>query len=120
MRAKYQQLLIRFREDDPAHMEAWDYIHDMSTRNRSGADIIADLVKGKDRGSISAPASERHLTDMLSDVLHLCRNMDERISRGAFPPAGQGSGNSNPGQEENRSEAEVETGILDFALDMGD
>ena len=120
MRAEYKTILIRFRKDDQDHMAAWDYIHEMCSRKITAADVIADMVKGKDRSGNTAPASEKQITDMLSDVLRLCRDMDVRIGRGAFSPAVDDFSNDIAQQEKDQSEVEVETGIIDFALDMGD
>jgi len=120
MRAKYKQILVRFREDDPDHMEAWNYIHAMSSRNKASADVIAGLVKEKDRGGSIAPASEKQILMMLSDVQHLCRDTNDRISRGAVPPVDVDMVSNNAGREESQGEAGVEAGILSFALDMGD
>ncbi|MCR5127790.1 MAG: hypothetical protein K6B69_06730 [Lachnospiraceae bacterium] len=120
MRAKYKQILIRFREDDPEHMKAWQYIRDMGSRNKATADVITELIREKNRGGTIAPASEKQLMEMLSDVRQLCLSMDDRLSRAAIPPAGTGTINDGEGQAETRGEGEVERGILDFALGMGD
>lgn len=120
MRAEYKTILIRFRKDDQDHMAAWDYIHDMCSRKIAAADVIAEMVKGRNRSGITAPASEGQITDMLSDVLHLCRDMDAKIDRGALSPASNEAYGNDVQQEKDQSEVEVETGIIDFALDMGD
>ncbi len=119
MRAEYKTILIRFRKDDPGHMAAWDYIHEMCSRKIAAADVIAEMVKGKDRSGNAAPASEEHITDMLSDVLHLCRDIDTRIGRGVLSPAPDETSGIGIRQEKDQSEVEVETGIMDIALDMG-
>ena len=122
MRARYQSICVRFREDDPEHMAAYEYIHMGMSRNTAAADVIAELVKEKekDRGGTIAPASGEQMLLMLSDVQRLCRDMDERMSRGAFPPDGDGKGDDDTGQEGNRSDVEMEEAIFDFALDIGD
>ena len=120
MRAEYKTILIRFRKDDPDHMAAWDYIHEMCSRKITAADVIAEIVKGKDRSGNAAPASEKQITDMLSDVLRLCMDMDTKIGRGALSPAPDESSGNDIRQEKDQSEVEVETGSMDFALDMGD
>lgn len=120
MRAKYRQILIRFREDDPEHMKAWQYIRDMSSRNKATADVITELIREKNRGGTIAPASEKQLMEMLSDVRQLCLSMDDRLSRAAIPPATTMAINGDDGQAETLGEGEVEKGILDFALGMGD
>ena len=118
MRAKYRQMLIRFREDDPGHMEAWEYLHGGT---RSAADVVADLVRGRDAGgSNTAVSSEKQILDMLSDVQRLCRSMNERAGREAGPTVPLDNQTDCVGQEVDRSEEEVESGIFDFALDMGD
>ena len=120
MRAEYKTILVRFRKDDPGHMAAWDYIHEMCSRKITAADVIADMVKGKDRNGNAAPASEKQITDMLSDVLRLCMDMDTKIGRGVLSPAPDETSGISIWQEKDQSEVEVETGIMDFALDMGD
>jgi len=120
MRAEYKTILIRFRKDDPSHMAAWDYIHDMCSRKIAAADVIAEMVKGRNRSGITAPASEEQIKDMLSDVLHLCRDMDAKIGSGALSHASEDVSGEGIRQEKDQSEVEVETGIIDFALDMGD
>ena len=119
MRAEYKTILVRFRKDDQDHMSAWEYIHDRCSRKRTAADLLAELVREKDRGGITVPASEKQITDMLSDVLHLCQDMDARIGRGVISPAVD-EGQSSTQQVKDQSEVEVEAGIIDFALDMGD
>lgn len=120
MRVEYKTILVRFRKDDPDHMAAWDYIHDICSRKITAADVIAEMVKGKDRSGNAAPASEEQIANMLSDVLRLCMDMDTKIGRGALSPAVDDSSNNIIQQEKDQSEVEVETGIIDFALDMGD
>ncbi len=118
MRAEYKTILVRFRKDDQAHMAAWEYIHGRCSRKRAAADVIAELVKEKDRGGVIAPGSERQIIDLLSDVLHLCRDMDAKVGRGAVSPAVEEDHRNDTRQEKDQSE--VETDILNFALDMGD
>ncbi len=119
MRAEYKTILVRFRKDDQDHMLAWEYIHDRCSRKRTAADLLAELVREKDRGGITVPASEEQIADMLSDVLHLCRDMDAKMDRGVLSPVRDES-TSSMQQVKDQSEVEVETGIIDFALDMGD
>lgn len=119
MRAEYKTILVRFRKDDQDHMLAWKYIHDRCSRKRTAADLLAELVREKDRGGITVPASEGQIADMLSDVLHLCRDMDAKMDRGVLSPVRDES-TSSMQQVKDQSEVEVETGIIDFALDMGD
>lgn len=120
MRAEYKTILVRFRKDDPGHMAAWEYIHDMCSRKRAAADVLAELVREKGGDGIIAPVSEGQIADMLSDVLHLCRDMDAKINRGVLSPASEDVSDDGIRQEKDQSEVEVETGIIDFALDMGD
>ena len=120
MRAEYKTIFVRFRKDDPGHMAAWDYIHDICSRKMTAADVIAEMVKEKDRSGISAPASEKQIADVLLDVLHICQAMDAKIDRGALSPASDDISVNDIRQEKDQSEVEVETGIIDFALDMGD
>ena len=119
MRAEYKTILVRFRKDDQDHMSAWEYIHDRCSRKRAAADVLAELVREKDRGGFTVPASEKQITDMLSDVLHLCRDMDVKMGRGVLSPARDESTDSMQ-QVKEQSEVEVEAGLIDFALDMGD
>ena len=120
MRAEYKTILVRFRKDDPDHMAAWDYIHDMCSRKMAAADVIAEMAKGKDRSGNADPASEKEIADMLSDVLHLCMDIDTKIGRGALFPAPDDISGNDIRQEKDQSKVEVETGIIDFALNMGD
>ena len=118
MRAEYKTILVRFRKDDPGHMAAWDYIHDRCSRKTAVADVIAEMVKGNDRSDNVAPASEKQIADLLLDVLHLCQVMDAKIDRDALSPASEDISGNDIRQEKDQSE--VEAGIIDFALDMGD
>ena len=119
MRAEYKTILVRFRKDDQEHMSAWEYIHDICSRKRAAADVLAELVREKDRSGITVPASEEQIKEMLSDVLHLCRDMDAKIGRGVLSPASENVSSDGLRQEKDQGEVEVETGIIDFALDMG-
>lgn len=118
MKAEYKNILVRFRKDEPGHMAAWNYIHDMISRKKTSADVIAELVEQKVRDGVIAPVSDEQIFSTLSDVQRLCKNMDEKISRVALSPAAVSDGVIST--EKDQSEEEIETGILDFALDMGD
>ena len=85
---KSRSICVKFRENDPEQMAAWEYL----TNERGAktyAEKIADLMKEKaGEGELSSPVDREQSTELLAEIKHICLDIRERMDRCAFSPVG--------------------------------
>ena len=85
MRARYRSVCVKFREDDPLQMRAWEYLRSRGDR-RSYSRIISEALVGKEeaadiRGSYEPSSPELGwLEERLDELREICVGIREHIS----------------------------------------
>ncbi|SDA79086.1 hypothetical protein SAMN02910275_02931 [Butyrivibrio sp. INlla18] len=123
MRAKYKSILVKFREDDPSQLAAWEYMRERLTEKRSYAAIIAEMVAETPGDSTTVSGQPlKQIEESLSRLEHICLSIDEKVQMGSLPPTGANAGSitTGTGAEEIQSEGRYTAGIANLVLSMGD
>lgn len=85
---KSRSICVKFRENDPEQMAAWEYL----TNERGAktyAEIITALVMESCGNGSSAPAVDREQSSgVLAEIKHICLDIRERMDRCALSPVG--------------------------------
>ncbi|MBO4389795.1 MAG: hypothetical protein J5825_02930 [Lachnospiraceae bacterium] len=113
--AKSRSIRVKFREDDPEQMAAWEYL----TNERGAktyAEKIADLMKEKaGEGELSSPVDREQSTELLAEIKHICLDIRERIDRCALSPVGDADVSQNdPVPDKMAHKGEITEGIADL------
>lgn len=123
MRADYKSLCVRFREDDPAHMAAYEFLQGRVTGGRSYADIIAELVAEKcGQSDDGTGVFGKNYSDELTGIKHICSQIWEKMSRCAYPPVENDANDESSifYGEDKQDKMAFSKGIADFILGSGD
>ena len=85
---KSRSICVKFREDDPEQMAAWEYLT-KGRGTKTYAEKIADLMRGKaGEEALSSLVDREQSFGMLSEIKHICLDIRERMDRCALSPVG--------------------------------
>ena len=113
--AKSRSICVKFREDDPEQMSAWEYL----TNERGAktyAEMITALVKESCWNSSLDPTVDREQSfGVLSEINHICLDIRERMDRCALSSVGEDEVSQNdPVPEKMAHKGEITEGIADL------
>lgn len=125
MRARYRSVCVKFREDDPLQMRAWEYLRSRGDR-RSYSRIISEALVGKEEAGdieeVYEPSSPKPgwLEERLDELREICVGIREHISEGGdnFKTASGAPDHSDISGSMNK--AGMSSGIMDMVLGMAD
>ena len=123
MRAKYRSICVKFREDDPKQLAAWEYLQKRVSVRCSYGVIIAELIAAGPGDSGIVPGEPlKQIEERLRRLEHICMETKEQVQMRDFPPAGMPAvgGSKGAGVEETQNEAQLNAGVASFVLSMGD
>ena len=112
---KSRSICVKFRENDPEQMAAWEYL----TNERGAktyAEKIADLMRGKaGEEALSSLVDREQSFGMLSEIKHICLDIRERMDRCALSSVGEDEVSQNdPVPEKMAHKGEITEGIADL------
>ena len=87
---KSRSICVKFREDDPEQIEAWEYLTN-ERGSRTYAEMIAELIKERAGQSTDAlPVNRGQSEELLTEIRHICLDIKDTIDRCAVSPVGDG------------------------------
>ena len=112
---KSRSICVKFREDDPAQMAAWEYL----TNERGAktyAEKIADLMKEKaGEGALPSLVDREQSAGVLAEIKHICLDIRDQMDRCALSPVGTGEASRiDPVPEKMAHKGEITEGIADL------
>lgn len=113
--SKSRSICVKFREDDPDQMAAWEYL----TRNHGAktyAETIADLMKEKPGACENPlPVSRGQSEELLTEIRHICLEIKERMDRCDLSPVGSDDASKNVSALEKMAhKAEITDGVANL------
>ena len=113
--ARSRSICVKFREDDPEQMAAWEYLTN-ERGTKTYAEMITALVRESCGNGSSAPAVDREQsTELLAEIKHICLDIRERMDRCALSPVGTDDVSQNyPVPEKMAHKGEITEGIADL------
>lgn len=113
---KCRSICVKFREDDPEQMAAWEYLAN-ERGTKTYAEMITALVKESCGDGLSSPtvARKQSSTDLLAEIKHICLDIRERMDRCVLSPVGTDDVSQNdPVPEKMAHKGEITEGIADL------
>lgn len=112
--SKSRSICVKFREDDPDQMAAWEYLQN-ERGSKTYSEMIAALVKERTGDAIPFPEVNREQADgLLTEIRHICVEIRDTMSRCAFSPAGSDMGTEEARPEKMSYKDEIPQGISDL------
>ncbi|MBR1479100.1 MAG: hypothetical protein IJ608_14245 [Lachnospiraceae bacterium] len=113
--AKSRSICVKFREDDPEQMAAWEYLTN-ERGTKTYAEMITALVRESCGNGSLAPAVNREQSfGVLSEIKHICLDIRERMDRCALSPVGTYDASQNESVPEKMAhKGEITEGIADL------
>lgn len=120
MRVRYKSLCVKFREDDPLQVKAWEYLKSHGNR-KSYSQIIAEAISGLDENTAEQTekaGSCQWLEERFAEIKGICSSIYEKIESGMIPDDKER--HNNAAVDEVEVKGTMPQGILEMALSMGD
>ena len=122
MRVRYKSVCVKFREDDPLQMKAWEYLQSEGNK-RSYSRIIAEALVGESNPCISNDTSTAmHTTlgikESLDELKGICNEILSHVIEGGKIKKIIPSGIASVKSAENI--AGMSSGIMDMVMGMSD
>ena len=113
--AKSRSICVKFREDDPEQMAAWEYLTN-ERGTKTYAEMITALVRESCGNGSLAPAVNREQSfGVLSEIKHICLDIRDRMDRCALSPVVTYDASQNESVPEKMAhKGEITEGIADL------
>ena len=114
MGMKSRSICVKFREDDPKQIAAWEYLTN-ERGSRTYAEMIAELIKEKAGQSTDAlPVNRGQSEELLTEIRHICLDIKDTMARCAVSPVGDGMTGTDPIPEKMAHKAEITEGAANL------
>ena len=114
MGIKSRSICVKFREDDPKEIAAWEYLTN-ERGSRTYAEMIAELIKEKAGQSTDAlPVNRGQSEELLTEIRRICLDIKDTMDRCAVSPVGDGMTGTDPIPEKMTHKAEITEGAANL------
>ena len=111
---KSRSICVKFREDDPKQIAAWEYLTN-ERGSRTYAEMIAELIKEKAGQSTDAlPVNRGQSEELLTEIRHICLDIKDTMDRCAVSPVGDGMTGTYPISEKMAHKSEITEGAANL------
>lgn len=112
--SKSRSICVKFREDDPDQIAAWEYLQN-ERGSKTYSEMIAALVKERTGDATPFPEVNREQADgLLTEIRHICVEIKDMVSGCALSPARADMGTEEAKPEKMAHKDEIPQGITDL------
>ncbi len=114
MGMKSRSICVKFREDNPDQIVAWEYLTN-DRGSRTYAEMIAELIKERVGQSTDAlPVNRGQSEELLTEIRRICLDIKDKMDGCAVSPVGDGMTGTDPIPEKMAHKAEITEGAANL------